>query len=37
MVSDNQANITLPLGIVQRLDDFLETDKASALMNTLFR
>jgi len=31
MVSDNQANITLPLGIVQRLDDFLETDEASAL------
>jgi len=31
MVSENQANITLPLGIVQRLDDFLETDEASAL------
>lgn len=31
MVSENQANITLPLGIVQRLDDFLETEEASAL------
>jgi hypothetical protein len=31
MVSENQANITLPLGIVQRLDKFLETEEASAL------
>jgi hypothetical protein len=31
MVSENQANITLPLGIVQRLDKFLETEEASTL------